>query len=234
MRRIRRRPVEFSRSRGVAKRGRERARQRLKRRREHDRTMRILCHVLRVEEEVNLVLNQRPAQLAAQIRPLKLQVLSAGSLRKRNAPVPEQTECFAVKTRTSRSRLHAHFPRRPRPNRHIQHRAVDVHLSLVADLKKNLAALPVATDCGGPRRRSISSADAELLARLTAREVEVLELIGEGKRTKEIGHLLGVSFKTAVTHRSHVMDKLGIHEGPNLVRFAVRAGLCKLQYSRLV
>lgn len=65
------------------------------------------------------------------------------------------------------------------------------------------------------------------LALLTERERTVLRLIGEGKRTKEIAAELGITFKTAVTHRSNIMDKLGIHEGPNLVRFAIRNGLSR-------
>jgi DNA-binding NarL/FixJ family response regulator len=63
---------------------------------------------------------------------------------------------------------------------------------------------------------------------LTERERTVLRLIGEGKRTKEIGAELGITFKTAVTHRSNIMEKLGIHEGPNLVRFAIRNGLSQV------
>ena len=62
---------------------------------------------------------------------------------------------------------------------------------------------------------------------LTAREIEVLKHICEGERTKEIAFKLGITFKTVVTHRSNIMEKLGIHEGPNLVRFAIRTGLCK-------
>lgn len=68
--------------------------------------------------------------------------------------------------------------------------------------------------------------DAERLRLLTPRELEVLRLIGEGQRTKEIAFSLGITFKTAVTHRSNIMEKLGIHEGPRLVRFAIRAGVC--------
>jgi DNA-binding CsgD family transcriptional regulator len=62
---------------------------------------------------------------------------------------------------------------------------------------------------------------------LTPREIEVLRLIGEGMRTKEIAFTLGITFKTAVTHRSNIMEKLGIHEGPRLVRFAIRTGIAR-------
>jgi DNA-binding NarL/FixJ family response regulator len=60
---------------------------------------------------------------------------------------------------------------------------------------------------------------------LTPREREVLQLIAEGLSTKEIGAVLGVSTKTAETHRSRLMAKLGIHHIAGLVRYAVRRGL---------
>jgi DNA-binding NarL/FixJ family response regulator len=60
---------------------------------------------------------------------------------------------------------------------------------------------------------------------LTPRERHVLQLVAEGKSSKEIAGLLGVSVKTVDTHRGHVMRKLGIHELANLVRYAIRSGL---------
>jgi DNA-binding NarL/FixJ family response regulator len=60
---------------------------------------------------------------------------------------------------------------------------------------------------------------------LTPRERQVLQLIAEGKTTKEIAQLLGVSVKTAETHRSHIMEKLGIHDTAGLVRYAIRRGV---------
>jgi two-component system response regulator NreC len=60
---------------------------------------------------------------------------------------------------------------------------------------------------------------------LTARERQVLQLIGEGKSTKEVASLLGVSVKTAESHRSRLMQKLDIHEVAGLVRYAVRHGV---------
>jgi DNA-binding NarL/FixJ family response regulator len=62
---------------------------------------------------------------------------------------------------------------------------------------------------------------------LTAREREVLQLIGEGKTTKAIAGLLGISFKTAESHRSRIMKKLDIHEIAGLVRYAIRRGLLR-------
>jgi DNA-binding NarL/FixJ family response regulator len=72
---------------------------------------------------------------------------------------------------------------------------------------------------------ALSVDDQNVVGLLTPRELEVLRLIGEGLRTKEIAFALGISFKTAVTHRSNIMEKVGIHEGPRLVRFAIRTGI---------
>jgi len=60
---------------------------------------------------------------------------------------------------------------------------------------------------------------------LTPRERQVLQLIAEGKRTKEIAALLGVSVKTAESHRTRLMEKLNIHETASLVRYALQRGL---------
>ena len=63
---------------------------------------------------------------------------------------------------------------------------------------------------------------------LTARERQVLQLIAEGKSTKEIASILGVSVKTAESHRSRLMQKLDIHETASLVRYAVKRGLIQV------
>ncbi|MGZ7064371.1 MAG: response regulator [Candidatus Angelobacter sp.] len=60
---------------------------------------------------------------------------------------------------------------------------------------------------------------------LTDRERQVLQLVAEGKTTKEIASLLGISVKTAESHRSNIMEKLNIHETAGLVRYAIRSGL---------
>ncbi len=60
---------------------------------------------------------------------------------------------------------------------------------------------------------------------LSAREHEVLQLIAEGKATKDVAVILGISVKTAESHRSRLMQKLDIHETASLVRYAVRRGL---------
>jgi DNA-binding NarL/FixJ family response regulator len=60
---------------------------------------------------------------------------------------------------------------------------------------------------------------------LTPREKEVLQLIAEGKSTKDVASLLGISVKTAESHRTRLMQKLDIHETASLVRYAVRRGI---------
>src|SRR5438477_186735 len=60
---------------------------------------------------------------------------------------------------------------------------------------------------------------------LTVRERQVLQLIAEGKSTKDTASLLGISVKTAESHRMRLMQKLDIHETASLVRYAVRRGL---------
>jgi len=60
---------------------------------------------------------------------------------------------------------------------------------------------------------------------LSSRERQVLQLVAEGKTTKEVAGVLGVSVKTAESHRSRLMSKLNIHETAGLVRYAIRRGL---------
>ncbi len=60
---------------------------------------------------------------------------------------------------------------------------------------------------------------------LSLRERQVLQLIAEGKSSKEVADLLGLSVRTAESHRARIMKKLEIHDTPGLVRYAIRRGL---------
>lgn len=60
---------------------------------------------------------------------------------------------------------------------------------------------------------------------LTARQREILQLLAEGKNTKEAAFLLNLSAKTVEAHRAQIMHRLSIRDLPGLVRFAIRAGL---------
>ena len=63
------------------------------------------------------------------------------------------------------------------------------------------------------------------IARLSSREVEVLQLIAEGKANKETAAELGISIKTVEKHREKVMSKLNIHDTAGLTRYAIGAGM---------
>jgi len=63
---------------------------------------------------------------------------------------------------------------------------------------------------------------------LTDREKQVLKLVAEGKSTKEAAALLGISVKTAMSHREHLMEKLGVHNRTELVRFALQRGVIRV------
>jgi DNA-binding NarL/FixJ family response regulator len=60
------------------------------------------------------------------------------------------------------------------------------------------------------------------IQRLTDRELEVFELIGNGKSTQEISNMLSISPRTVDAHRTHIREKLGLADGNELVRFAIR------------
>lgn len=61
--------------------------------------------------------------------------------------------------------------------------------------------------------------------RLSSREMEVLQLIAEGKPNKQVAAELGVSFKTVDKHRQHLMSKLDIHDVAGLTRYAIAEGI---------
>ena len=64
---------------------------------------------------------------------------------------------------------------------------------------------------------------------LTEREREVLQLLVEGRDTGQVAFQLNVSPKTVATHRQHIMDKLDIHNLPDLTKYAIREGLTFLE-----
>lgn len=60
---------------------------------------------------------------------------------------------------------------------------------------------------------------------LTTREREILQLLAEGKANKDVANLLNLSLYTVETHRSHILQKLGLHTIPDLILYAVRKGI---------
>jgi len=63
---------------------------------------------------------------------------------------------------------------------------------------------------------------------LTDREKQVLKLVAEGGSNKEVAETLGISVKTAMSHREKVMEKLGVHNRTELVRFAIKRGVIRV------
>ena len=60
---------------------------------------------------------------------------------------------------------------------------------------------------------------------LTTREREILQLLAEGKSNKDVANLLNLSLYTVETHRAHILQKLNLHSGPELILYAVRKGV---------
>jgi two-component system response regulator NreC len=60
---------------------------------------------------------------------------------------------------------------------------------------------------------------------LTDREREILQLVAEGRANKEVAQFLNVSLTTVETHRTHILQKLGLHTVPELILYAVRKGI---------
>jgi DNA-binding NarL/FixJ family response regulator len=69
---------------------------------------------------------------------------------------------------------------------------------------------------------AVPDPDAVIRNRLTSREREIVQLLAEGKSSKEVAVSLGISVKTAETHRANIMRKLELHSVSELVRYAVR------------
>lgn len=76
--------------------------------------------------------------------------------------------------------------------------------------------------------RQVVHQDSSVRSILTARECEVLQLLAEGKTTKEMSNSLNVSVKTVETHRQQIMSKLNIHSIAGLTKLAIREGLTSL------
>ena len=67
--------------------------------------------------------------------------------------------------------------------------------------------------------------ELSLFDQLTSRQREILQLVAEGRNTKEIAYRLGIGGKTVESHRLQLMTRLNIHDVPGLVRYAIQVGL---------
>jgi len=73
-----------------------------------------------------------------------------------------------------------------------------------------------------------ASLDEEEYETLTQRERQVLKLLAEGKTSRDIAKYLGISLKTAMTHRSNLMAKLNLHSRAEVVKYAIRQGVVEV------
>ena len=84
---------------------------------------------------------------------------------------------------------------------------------------------PKVAEAAAPPVPSRAGPDATPVERLTNRQREVLQLLAEGHKVRDIAGRLGLSAKTVETHRSQIMQRLDIYDVPGLVRFAIRNGM---------
>jgi len=84
-----------------------------------------------------------------------------------------------------------------------------------------------AVEIGAPRRAGLPPDEEamRIVFTLTERERQVLVLVADGKSTRQAARQLGISYKTVESHRSRILEKLGVHETASMVRYAIRAGL---------
>jgi DNA-binding NarL/FixJ family response regulator len=80
---------------------------------------------------------------------------------------------------------------------------------------------------GEPAAPADLAAQPDPYERLTDREKQVLKLVAEGRSNKEVADLLGISVKTAMSHREHVMSKVNAHNRTDVIRFALRHGVIR-------
>ncbi len=100
--------------------------------------------------------------------------------------------------------------------------AIDLELT---DAIRKVAAGKQVLD---PHLEPVSAPGVEAAPDLTARELEVLQLIVNGKSNREIAHLLRLSANTVAVHRANLMQALGIHNTADLVVYAIRHGLASI------
>jgi DNA-binding NarL/FixJ family response regulator len=87
---------------------------------------------------------------------------------------------------------------------------------------------------GGYLQRHCIGPVVTMLPKLSPREREVVQLVGEGKTSKEVAMMLGVTLKTSETHRSNIMLKLKLHSTVELVLYAVRNEIVHVQLPGVV
>jgi DNA-binding NarL/FixJ family response regulator len=103
--------------------------------------------------------------------------------------------------------------------------AQELELAIKAVMQGNTYLSPSISHTLVERYLQNSAGKEGFLEQLTARQREILQLVAEGRNTKEIAATLGISVKTVEAHRLQLMARLDIHDVPGLVRYAIRSGL---------
>jgi len=98
----------------------------------------------------------------------------------------------------------------------------EVEPELLVDCLRKVAAGETVLE---PSLARAATLKGEKAAGLTARELEILQFIVDGKSNKEIAEDLSLSANTVAVHRANIMNSLGIHKTAELVVYAIRAGL---------
>jgi DNA-binding NarL/FixJ family response regulator len=106
----------------------------------------------------------------------------------------------------------------------------DLATALVAVSKGGMYLSPAITTAAALKNEAADMTRKNLIdvQRLTKRELQVLQLIADGRSTKEIAAALEVSVKTVETHRAQIMEKLGIRSIAGLTKYCIREGLTSL------
>jgi DNA-binding NarL/FixJ family response regulator len=86
----------------------------------------------------------------------------------------------------------------------------------------------IARDAIGEGQEPVAASATDSYDALTDREKQVLKLVAEGKSNKEVAELLDISVKTAMSHRERIMEKLSLHSRTDLIRFALRKGVIRV------
>jgi two-component system response regulator NreC len=87
----------------------------------------------------------------------------------------------------------------------------------------------VAAEAMQPVREERGAGSEDLYELLTDREKQVLRLVALGHSNKEVADALGISVKTAMSHREHLMEKLGLRNRTDLIKFAIRKGVIRME-----
>ncbi len=114
----------------------------------------------------------------------------------------------------------------------LKQAATEVLCRSIRDVHEGFTAFGSGLSLGRQNRFTETPAEAltspRMATELTSREVEVLQLVAEGKANKQVAAELGISIKTVEKHRDGLMKKLDIHETAGLTRYAVAAGIIEV------